>query len=212
MEYVLIWSLAILIISIVALVLVVKHKKSKEDCSEKQRELNLQVIKVLEDTNFKPTKFFYISDDCSFDKINEYKKIVIIDENNSKACFINYENGETMIVGFNEILNYEIYENGGQIYSGGAFGGMFGGLFAGDVQGKCNELKLIIRLKNFNTPQIVYDIIQKTYMGMGVSKASQDYKNCIISMQEVVSFLEVVKHENKQGAKHGEQDDEEVGE
>ncbi len=60
----------------------------------------------------------------------------------------------------------------------------------------CKELKLIIRLNKYDTSQICYEIIFNTSFNMGINKSSSTYKQCINTLQEVVSFLEVVKNEN----------------
>lgn len=60
----------------------------------------------------------------------------------------------------------------------------------------CKDLKLIIRLNNYDNPQLVYNIISNTTFNIGINKSSHIYKQCIETLQEVVSFLEVVKNDN----------------
>ena len=82
--------------------------------------------------------------------------------------------------------------------TGAAISGWWAGIFSADTQGKCHDLKLIIRLKKLEKPQIVYNLIQKTFMNFGLIKTSDCYRQTIKTMQEVVSFLEVIKNENCQ--------------
>lgn len=103
-----------------------------------------------------------------------------------------------IIVDFNEILDYEIYENGSTVTFGG--GGRFGigsGLFGAETTGVCKDLRLIIRLKHYEKSQVVYDIISNTPLNSGIDKTNRIYKACIASLQEAASFFEVVKQENK---------------
>ena len=74
---------------------------------------------------------------------------------------------------------------------------MFGGIFATETNGMCKDLKLIIRLNSYENAQIVYNIISNTTFNAGLNKSTSQYKSCISSLQEVVSFLEVVKNENR---------------
>ena len=61
----------------------------------------------------------------------------------------------------------------------------------------CKELKLIIRLKRYDISQVCYEIISNTVLNTGINKSTQPYKQCISTLQEVVSLLEVIKHENE---------------
>lgn len=90
--------------------------------------------------------------------------------------------------------DYEVYENGSQQTYGGAFYGLFGA----ETSGSCKELKLIVRINRYDISQICYEIIFDTTFNIGINKSSEIYKQCIGTLHEVVSFLEVVKNENKQ--------------
>ena len=99
---------------------------------------------------------------------------------------------------FNDIINYEVYENGnskvkgtaGKALIGGAFFGI-GGLIIGSSMGKkinekCNQLQLIIRLNDFNTPQIDLKYIDN----VEYDKNGFLYRNMKSNLQEVCSILE----------------------
>lgn len=88
-----------------------------------------------------------------------------IDNINKKFIYCN-DNKYSKAYRFTDIINYEVYENGkskvqgraGSALIGGAFFGL-GGLIVGSSMSKnidelCNNLKLIIRLNDFENPQI----------------------------------------------------------
>ena len=64
--------------------------------------------------------------------------------------------------------------------------------------GVCKELKLIIRIKQLECPQHVYEIVStKGIANFGIGKNSQIYRTMFPTVQEVVSLLQVVLNENK---------------
>lgn len=161
-----------------------------------QENINLKASESLKKTSFKISKRFYINDCATYNQQNKLKKIVAVDNDNKQLCLIDYEKGSLFVVGFNEILNYEIYENGSNLTSGANIGGFWSGIFGAETNGMCKELKLIIRLKRYDVSQVSYDIISNTFFNFGINKSTLPYKQCISTLQEVVSFLEVVKNEN----------------
>ena len=163
---------------------------------ENQTIINKKVNELLNNIDFNISKTFYINDYATHNKSNKCKKIIIVDNDNKKICLIDYEKGNAIIADFDEIINYEIYENGGSQTTGSGIGTFGLGLFGTQTSKTCKELKLIIRLKKFDNPQITYEIISNTILNLGYNKSSIIFKNCISSLQEVVSFLEVIKTEN----------------
>ena len=67
---------------------------------------------------------------------------------------IDYIKGSLIIVGFNEILDFEIYENGSHLTNGCVVGGLWAGLFGSETSGLCKELKLIIRINRYDISQV----------------------------------------------------------
>ncbi len=123
--------------------------------------------------------------------------VLLID--NEKKKFI-YKRGGILSrpYKFSDIINYEIYENGistvkgtaGKALIGGAFFGL-GGLIVGSSMGKsinekCNQLNLIIRLNDINTPHINIKYINNNQY----NKAGFVYRNMKSNLQEVCSILE----------------------
>ena len=127
---------------------------------------------------------------------------ILIDNVNKK--FI-YQNGKThsKTYSFSDLINYEVYENGksqvqgraGSALIGGAFFGL-GGLIVGssmsrNVNEKCNQLKLIIRLNDFDCPEIVITYVNT----VDLDKNSWTYKNMKNNIQTVCSMLEYMLNE-----------------
>ena len=127
---------------------------------------------------------------------------LLIDNQNKK--FI-YQKGKiySNTYKFSDIINYEVYENGksqvqgraGSALIGGAFFGL-GGLIVGSsmsrkINEKCNQLKLIIRLNDFNCPQIVITYVDN----VDWDKNGWTYRNMKENLQSVCSMLEFMLNE-----------------
>ena len=192
------WSIFLFVFIGTLVVIFCVNFATSKNRSSTQKETNKKVLKTLQDNNFNISKVFYINDNFTYTEEVECKKFIAIDKDNKKICLVNYVSNSLLIVNFNEILNYEIYENGNTHTSGGGLGGFVGGIFSAETDTSCKELKLIIRLNRYDTSQVAYNIISNTTFNIGLNKSSEAYKNCISTLQEVVSFLEVVKNENKE--------------
>lgn len=163
---------------------------------KKRAEINATLAQTANSHGLHIDKVFVIDDHQTFDKKEQsIKPQFLIDMTAKKMIFVDYDKPLTVIVGFEEFLNYEIYENGSMAFSGGAVGGLLVGGFWGESVGKCNNLRLIIRLKRYDCPQMVYDIIAKTPLNLGIVKTSKAYQTCVSSMQELASFFEILKSE-----------------
>ena len=127
---------------------------------------------------------------------------LIIDNENKK--FI-YQKGKNFSRTYNysDLINYEVYENGksqvkgraGSALIGGAFFGL-GGLIVGssmsrDIEEKCNQLKLIIRLNDFDCPQIMITYVDN----VNWDKSGWTYRNMKENLQSVCSMLEYMLNE-----------------
>lgn len=143
------------------------------------------------DNNFNTTKEINIS--ASGWKLTK----LLVDNDNKKFC-IQKGYRFTKCYNFSDLINYEVYENGtskvkgtaGKALVGGAFFGL-GGLIIGSNMGKsikekCNELKLIIRVNDISTPQIVITYIDN----VDWDKTGFTYRNMKENLQEVCSMLE----------------------
>lgn len=196
MYFLIYWSVFLVVfLGGLLIVLAVQHA-NLSNIKKRQEEINNKANHSIQNTEFKQTKIFFLNDYATYNQGNSCKKYISIDNENKKICLIDYSKGSLLIVGFDEILNYEIYENGSQQTIGGNVNGFWSGLFGAETNGMCKELKLIIRLNKYDTFQICYEIIFNTSFNIGINKSSSTYKQCINTLQEVVSFLEVVKNEN----------------
>ena len=178
-------------------VLFYQSSKNKANGNE-QFEVNKKSLEYLQTHNFKLSKIFYLTDSHSYNKDNHYKKIIVADNENKQICFIDYLSKKYYVVNFHELLNYELYENDSMVTNGGAIGGWGVGVFGAETNGNCKDLKLIIRIKSLTTPQVAYELLSNYMAGMGLNKSAPLYRACISSLQEVISFLEVVKNDNLQ--------------
>ncbi len=184
-------------------VLFYQSSKDKADSNE-QYEVNKKILEYLKAHEFKVSKIFFITDSHTYNKENSFKKMIVVDNENKKLCLIDYQSKKYYIIDFDEYLNYELYENGGLVTNGGTIGGVGIGLFGAETNGNCKDLKLIIRIKSLTKPQVVYEIISNYMADMGLNKSSPLYRRSISSLQEVISFFEVIKNNNLQNGTTGE--------
>lgn len=195
--YLLYMGIFLLVFGGILLVFGVIHNSNISEVEKRQRNLNQKLSEHLRERNFSKIKMLYLNDYATYNKGLDSKKIIGIDNENKKITLVDYEKAKIFIVDFQDILSYEVYENGSNSMIGGNVGGFWGGIFSAQTNGMCKDLKLIIRLNSYETPQIVYNIILNTTFNAEVNKSTNQYKSCITSLQEVVSFLEIVKNENK---------------
>ena len=191
------WGCMMIFFGVIVLCAVGLSNSKNADNSQKQLKLNEKVANQLNDLNFNVSKKFYLTDYGTYNSLNKFKKMILVDDNEKNVCLIDYNSGRMFIVDYKDIINYEVYENGSNSTFGGGVGGFFGGMLLAETEGKCKDLRLIIRINKIDIPHIGYEIIENTPFNMGIVKSSKQYKTCITSLQEVVSFLEVLLNENK---------------
>ncbi len=176
--------------------LCIANQNKNNKIKNRQYSLNVKTLTFLKETDFKITNIFYITDNVTYREDNIYKKHIIVDKENKLICLLDYNNDTTTIVKFSEIINYEIYENKTLSTSGVGVGGLIS-LYGAESSANCKELKLIIRVNNYEKPQIVYNIISDTLFNIGSDKNSNEFRRYMTDLQNVVSFLEVIKNENQ---------------
>ncbi len=191
--YILIFALVFFVV--LSSVLFYQSSKDKANGNE-QFAINKKTLEYLRSQKFIISKIFYITDSYSYSKDNSYKKMIVVDNEGQKICLVDYLAKRYYIISFAELLNYELYENGSMVTNGTALGGFGVGIFGAETNGNCKDLKLIIRIKNLSTPQVVYDILSNYMAGISVEKTAPLYRQCSASLQEVMSFLEVIKNNN----------------
>ena len=195
--YLLYMGIFLLVFGGVLLVFAIIHNLNISEVEKRQRNLNQKLFEHLRERNFSRAKIIYLNDYATYNKALDSKKIIGIDNENKKIALVDYEKAKIFIVNFQDILNYEIYENGSNSMRGGNVGGFWGGIFSAETNGMCKDLKLIIRLNSYENSQIVYNVISNTTFNIGLNKSTDQYRKCVSSLQELVSFLEVIKCENR---------------
>lgn len=163
----------------------------------KQKNINEKAVNILKEKDFKIEKILSLKDLPSVDKGKEYNQSIFVDVSNKKIAFVDYEKSGVVIVKFNEIVNYEVYNNGNMITSGSHIGGIGLGFYGGETTNKCKDLKLIIRINKVEHSHVEYDLVKNTFLGLGVETTADKYRKTYASLQEAVSFFEVIKHNNK---------------
>ncbi|MDE6000956.1 MAG: hypothetical protein K2G96_01325 [Clostridia bacterium] len=173
---------------------VIKGKKSVK----RQIEVNGRMQALMAQKGLLPTRIFYFCNKYTYSKPDGCKQMLAVDSERNLLWLVDYESESYSVESFSAVLNYEVYENGSMVASGIGVGGLLAGGFAAQVSHKCNELRLIIRLKSADKPQVVYNIIgSKGFMNFGIHKNSKVYRNCFPAVQEAVSLLQVIIDKNK---------------
>lgn len=165
----------------------------RKESLDRQVNINDSALEKIKNSEFNATKIFYLNDYITTKKESDLKKFFAVDADKEKIAFIDYDNGGVYIVKFQELLNYEIYENNTSQTFGGYLGG-FVGVLGAETKGVCRDLRLIIRFRNINFAQINYDIVNTS---IGIVKSSGVYRDCIKTLQQAISFLEAIIEKNK---------------
>lgn len=203
--YLMLYMYCILILIIIGIGFPIAYLVFKQINISKQRKINKGILISLKECNFDYSKIVFLADSNTYNRANNCKKMIILDNVNSKICFVDYETKKPLIVDYKDILNYEIYDNTQISTSGSDLGtgkikksGKFKSFSINEsvTVERCKELRLIIRLKNNSSYQTTYDL-SKTFLNIGMDKSRKKYKICIRSLQEVVSILEVLLSESK---------------
>lgn len=167
-----------------------------KDAAREELINDFSEIKVPASYNFHYTKVI------QFIKGN-YKYLLIDVEN--KSFVVKDGNIYTRVITFDELKDYEIFENGNSVVSGSASGALVGGLFFGvggalagsninkRIYDTCSTLQLILKINDLNMPQIII-----TYLNnRRISKTSQEYIALRNDLQGVCAIVEyMLNHKN----------------
>lgn len=198
--YVTIWLVVFFAIAAVLAALIVSTIIALKKRADKQKAVNAATEREL--VAFAPTRVFYFCDRATYKKSNDFKQILAVDSKNDRLGLVDYESGKFKIIHYSQILNYEVYENGSVVASGLGVGGVVGA-FSMQASKIVKELRLIIRLKTVDEPQIVYQVVaSKGVFNLGIGKNSQIYRLCYPTVQEAVSLLQVIINQNKETNKN----------
>lgn len=195
-------AVCLVIVGVCIVILVNRHNKkvaAHNYAIDRQLRVNNAVLEKLKDGEFNITKIYYVADASTFDMDKSYNKMVAVDDKAKKICLVDYQTGESYIIGFNAFISCEVYENGGSTTFtsaiGSTIGNVGGGIASSETVNVSKDLSVTIRIKNYEKPQVTYHIIASD----GVNKSTALYKICRNSLQELISFFEIVKLENSQG-------------
>ncbi|MBQ2718263.1 MAG: SHOCT domain-containing protein [Clostridia bacterium] len=197
--------IAIAITSLFPILLFIDISKEPKELALRmlKKEMESEVINKINETQVNIVDSNFILSKTIDIMANGWSSTKLLIDNENKK-FI-YQNGKSYskTYKFSDLINYEVYENGhskvkgraGSALIGGAFFGL-GGLIVGssmsrNIDEKCNQLKLIIRLNDIDNPQIVINYIDNA----DLDKSSKSYRNMKENLQSVCSMLEYMLNE-----------------
>lgn len=195
------WLIAVIIGPVVFLIvflsLIVSYSIKNSEARNNQEEINAKIGDILNEKNFTVTRKFLLRDSATVDKEERFIKQILVDNKSKKLCLIDYERHKSVIIPFKDFLDYQIYENSGTETTGGGVYGYWTNVFGAATSGVSKELKLILKIKKYDISSISYVIVSNTLLNSGLNKSSNQYKKCLDDLQEVTSFLEVIKDANQ---------------
>ena len=187
-------SVVVLVMIVVFTVITVKSIKKDKANVNNVKTVNADVLEKLKTEQFDLSHVCYMTDYASAGtNENSEKQMLCVDTKEKKLALINYTDGSYKIVNFADLLSYEIYNDGKTDTSGGVVYGVVGT----ESKEKCQELKLLLRLKSFEQPQFEYILISQTFFNDGVDKGSNQYKIIMNDLQQAIAYLELIISENK---------------
>ena len=205
-----IFSLFMFIPSLIATIYFIYTYKNRTDndwvadyVKAKHLTSSTEGFELLKQANVVPDSSFVLNKSIDIIATGWSAAKLLIDNQNKK--FI-YQKGKkySKTYNFSDLINYEVYENGksqvqgraGSALIGGAFFGLGGAIVGGSrsrsINEKCNQLKLILRVNDFNCPEIVIIYVNN----VDVDKNSSIYKNMKSNLQSVCSMLEYMLNEH----------------
>lgn len=177
-----------------------KHMKAIDAELEKRVEFNAQIDTELNEKEFSVSKILYVLDNQTVKKSDNHKKRILVDNDNNKIAFVDYDTNKLHIVQTKDLVSYEIYENGSTVTDGvGGYGYYFGGFTTEKVE-KCKDLRIIFKLNSLETSMIAYDVVSNDIF-TGIGKTSTTYSACIKSLQQVTAFFDILIENNKNAEK-----------
>ena len=205
-----IFSLVMFIPSLIATICFVYTYKNRTDndwvvdyVKAKHLTSSAEGFELLKQANIVPDSSFVLDKSIDIITTGWSAAKLLIDNQNKK--FI-YQKGKkySKTYSFSDLINYEVYENGksqvqgraGSALIGGAFFGLGGAIAGGSrsrsINETCNQLKLILRVNDFNCPEIVIIYVNN----VDVDKNSSIYKKMKNNLQSVCSMLEYMLNEH----------------
>lgn len=142
--------------------------------------------------------------DCQTVTFNNIAR-VDIDEKKKLIGAYSYYEGETNILKFEEILDFEIFENGNSVVSSrtgstiaggllfGGLGAMAGASGSRTISDNCSTLKLNIYTNKVQNSVITLDCLEKS-----IPKTSNEYEELKNIINKMIGFLKIAREDNRQ--------------
>ncbi len=171
-----------------------KYEENKKNIEEKNKENKIikynKIYPGLLDNNFN------IDKEIICDRYNS----IFIDLSLKKVAIINGKRNGIKKYDFNDILEYELYEDGDSILKGRAGSTVMGGLLFGGLgaiagasmskkqNGLCTTLQLRITINDIQNPQVVFK-----YINFSTKKNGFLYKSIIDKVKKDIAILAILK-------------------
>jgi hypothetical protein len=146
------------------------------------------------------------------DRMVEHKEFVLLIDNTQKKWLIKNGNYESRVFNYNDLNNYEIYEDGetimrghtqgraGSVLVGGALLGPVGAIAGASRKKKnttksvstCKTLQLRIQVNDVSKPEIVIDFIKPNW---GIEKNTTAYKGALESAKSAAASLSFMQND-----------------
>lgn len=168
-----------------------KHKTVREVAANAPRRMNTSAIAA----NFTPT-----SEPAPFAKFDDRRKIMLL----SPEMHRSYKPQHYTWFSYDQLIDFELIENGSTIASGGLGRALVGGLLFGDVGAivggvtgtqinVCEELKIKLTVKGYSRPAFYITMIDEP-----TPMNSVQYKSVTEQAQNVLSQLHLVTSMSQQ--------------
>lgn len=135
------------------------------------------------------------------------KNIARIDIETQKKLLgaYSYYESESVVLKFEQILDFEIFENGNSVVSSKTGSAIVGGLLFGGlgaiagasgsriISDNCKTLKL-----NIYTTDVANSVITLDLLDRGIEKNSAEYENIKDTVNKMIGFLKIARESNRQ--------------
>ena len=135
------------------------------------------------------------------------KNIARIDIETQKKLLgaYSYYESESVVLKFEQILDFEIFENGNSVVSSKTGSAIVGGLLYGGlgaiagasgsriISDNCKTLKLNIYTTDVTNSVVTLDLLDK-----GIEKNSTEYENLKDTINKMIGFLKIARESNRQ--------------
>ena len=168
------------------------NQRKSTNAIKKINNVNQDVNKWLAEKGFIKSRSIFVGQYETF----------FVDDINKKWCVIFPDGRDTIIYNYNDLLEYEVYEDGNCILQGKSGSAVVGGLLFGatgavigasgqrNMVNTCRVLQVRISVNNLVQSEQVINIIQKP-----TTKQSIVYTTAIEKAKEIVSVLNYIKNQ-----------------